>query len=48
MQEHVLSRSVSRVLGMGPKGESELQNWRLIDGGFGVAMEKAMDGRVFV
>ena len=46
MQEHALSKIVSRILGMGAKGENELRNWRLNDGDFGAAMKKVMEGRV--
>jgi hypothetical protein len=46
MQEHVLSKIVSRILRIGVKGENELRNWRLNDGDFGAAMKKVMEGRV--
>jgi hypothetical protein len=46
MQEHALAKVVSRVLGMGPRGEKELRNWKLKDGNFGVAMERVMKDRV--
>jgi hypothetical protein len=48
MQESALAKVVSRVLGMGPRGEKELSNWKLNDGNFGVAMEKIMKDRVLV
>jgi len=46
MKEHALSKVVSRVLGMGARGENGLRNWRLNDGDFGAAMERIMKGRV--
>ena len=48
MKESALTKVVSRVLGMGPRGEKELGNWKLNDGDFGVAMEKIMKDRVIV
>jgi len=48
MQEHVLSKVVSRVLGIGARGENGLRNWRLNDGDFGAAMERIMKGRVIL
>jgi len=39
---------VSRVLGIGARGENGLRNWRLNDGDFGAAMERIMKGRVIL
>lgn len=46
MKEHVLAGVVARALGMGNQGINRLRTWRLNDGDFGVALERAMTQRV--
>ena len=49
MKEHVLSRVVTKVLGMGVEALEKLRkNWRLQDKDFGTAVEKIMRGRVCI
>lgn len=46
MKEFTLAAVVARALGMGDVGVNRLRNWRLMDGDFGVALEKEIKKRV--
>jgi hypothetical protein len=48
MKEFMFAAVVARALGMGGMGVNRLRNWRLMDGDFGVALEKEINKRVQV